>query len=204
MTTLATDDFNRADSTGLGANWTTITGKTSLNILTNAAVSTAGGNDGNYYNAVAWPNDQWSQATLVDRAAGRNAVKVRVAAAAETYYAGGSDVTDFGNQQQRLWKTVAGVRTSLATNATLLIATDLVYVEARGTTIKLFINGVEVLSAIDSDIASGNAGIGFGDAVAGGGDWDGWSGGDFGGATRPVKMAGEWRGFAGNSGGFAG
>src|SRR5689334_4726400 len=64
MAVLATDDFNRANSSGsLGANWTSVPGFGSLSVLSNKA-NTAGSEFGNYYSATAFPNDQYSKAQM--------------------------------------------------------------------------------------------------------------------------------------------
>ena len=63
-----------------------------------------------------------------------------------------------------LFKKVAGVLTSLATDTTtVLVADDVVKLEMRGVTLKVYVNGVEKLSVTDSGLASaGKALLGLG------------------------------------------
>lgn len=64
----------------------------------------------------------------------------------------------------RLYKKVAGTPTSLGTDTvTALAANDVVKLEIRGTTLKVYVNGVEKISATDSEFsAAGKGGLGFG------------------------------------------
>lgn len=177
MGQLASDNFNRADAGTLGANWTTITGFTSLRVTSNQA-TTDGDPQGNRYNAVTWPANQYSQVTLksfISVGAGKGfGVVARAATGAETAYLA------FGNTSGlELYKVVATVFTQLGTSATVPVVNDLLYIEAKGTAIKVFLNGVQKISVTDSAIASGNAGLFAGDDglhPAG----DDWSGGNFG------------------------
>src|SRR5262245_56182706 len=66
---MAQDDFNRADSGSLGANWTDVQG--TMGILSNTAVGkTAGTYNISKWNAGAAAADQWSQATISALTAG--------------------------------------------------------------------------------------------------------------------------------------
>lgn len=188
MTTLATDDFNRANSSTLGANWTAQSGVSSMSILSNQADVVD--NRGNYYSNATWPNDHWSQATILTTANILHAsVRVRCATAADTYYNGGANPTDFGNKNRRIWKTVAGTRTSLGSQATDVVANDVIYLEAQGTALVFKVNGTTVVSVTDSSIASGNAGLGGRNFASDSPKYDDWSGGDFSGANTDVNCS---------------
>ncbi|HET7157818.1 MAG TPA: hypothetical protein VFI62_02410 [Burkholderiales bacterium] len=181
LRTLASDDFNRVDSTGLGANWGSV-GSISFDVKTNQASNAATLNVQNHYTGVAFPNDQWAQATVkVKTSTSWIAVTARASGTVNTYYAGGCDPLDFGGSEaRRIWKNVAGTRTSLATEAINVAVNDVLRLEVQGTTIKLFVNGVERLSAVDAAIASGSPGM-LGRASAGTDvqQFDDFSAGDF-------------------------
>lgn len=61
-TTSVADNFNRSNSTGLGANWTAIQGFTSLDIYQNRARNPASEKRGNYYSGASFASNQYSQA----------------------------------------------------------------------------------------------------------------------------------------------
>lgn len=176
MSVLATDDFNRADATGLGANWASVLAD--HNILGNRAA----GNVVSYsYNtSVVWPDDQWSKLTLKSFVGlSWVAPTVRQAVGVRTMYAGGADPLDFaGGSIRTLWKEVANSRTKLANEAVAVANDDVFYLRAVGTSIKLYVNGSERLSVTDASIASGSAGFTGRSTVADSPTVDDWSGGD--------------------------
>jgi len=187
--TLASDDANRADG-AIGANWATVGASGGFAIKTNQFANGATLNVASYYTAVASPNDQWSQAT-VKAMSSLNwiGVAVRHSAAAATYYAGGANNGDFSNANRRIWKDVAGARTSLATEAIDVAVNDVLRLEVQGTTLVLFVNGVQRLSVVDAAIATGSFAI-VGRAT-GGTDQiqlDDWSGGDFSAGTGTERI----------------
>src|SRR4051812_40998588 len=114
MTTLATDDFNRANAGTLGANYSTNGVYSQLTIVSNKAnvFSLAA----SLRTAEVYPNDQWAQATIsgITGSMMWGGVVVRGKTAAESFYAAGANSGDFGNARQRIWKMVAATRTSLA------------------------------------------------------------------------------------------
>lgn len=185
------DDFNRADQTGLGASYTTMNTLTSIDIASNTASKPGAGGPvfGNYYSAITWPNDQYMQATVnvvTDRI---QAVILRSQPAANTYYACGADFTDF-DLNQRIWKVVAGTPTSIATNAVALANSDIVFCSCVGTTLTMYINGVQVATGTDSAIASGNGGLLLrGNAVTP--RWDNATGGAVGGHSMMLLGVGQ-------------
>jgi len=186
MTQLASDNFNRADGT-LGPNWTQSVHNTTFAISTNRFTQSVLGAGSNYFwNAIAWPNDQWSQIlvavpwTLLPGGAG-GGLDVDVRASGVTTVTSNGylfRVFTITTNSRLLDKDVNGVFTQLATDAGAAAAGDINYLEAQGTTIVAKVNGVQVFSVTDSAVASGSAGIGghmpgtlqFG---------DNWAGGDF-------------------------
>ena len=90
MPQLAFDDFVRANAFTLGANWTNTEG--SWEVFSNSAVVTssgAGSYSSTYWNAISWPNDQYSQITVntID-STGDSPIgpAVRMSSSSETYY----------------------------------------------------------------------------------------------------------------------
>jgi len=165
MTALVTDSFTRANAANLGANWTIITGETAMQIVSNHAEPTSfsSGDSGEFYSAITFPADQYSQIILVDEfgATGGSgpALMVRVASGARTYYRWAFAL----NGTWELGKSIAGVFTSLATGTAAGFAVnDIIKIQIAGTTIKLFRNATQIGSnVIDSSIASGYPGIGY-------------------------------------------
>jgi hypothetical protein len=178
---LATDNFDRANAADLGANWTTQTGYATFGINTNACDSTSAGlNCGNWYSAISWPSDQYSQITLsATVAANSDAATVRAASAATTFYAGGHNNGDAGNFSRRIWKLVAGAFTSLGTEAVNIVASDIIRLDVQGSNLELKVNGVSSITVTDAAIASGNAGISANHSAVDVPLLDDFEGGDF-------------------------
>ena len=190
MTALATDNFNRANSSGLGTNWTQTenVGVNRLDVSSNAATNANdGGSDASdFYNAVTWPNDQYSQADVTLNANPGDqdgpAVAVRMASAAVTYY---RVVWTLGQTHLSIAKKVTGTYTLLTQPASgTLTNGDLLRAEAQGTTIRGALNGSVSGSTTDSSISTGNAGLSYSsDGTGKVATWDNWEGGDFGGGV---------------------
>lgn len=190
--TLATDDFNRADSTDLGANWDVYAGQDNLKIVTNRVrVGTINVNDcSESYNAVTPPADQWAQVTLAslvtpipDRQVGGGVILRGAEPATLTFY--GMEVGTIGGVGlTQVFKWVDGVLTLLVqNNLTIWVSGDILTGEVHGTSLQMFRNNVLLESASDGDIASGRVGM-MGFVGLGGADTDvqldDWSGGRFG------------------------
>ena len=179
--TLATDNANRADENPI-VGWTTISGLGNLQIVGNEirAVST-GTRNGAYHTATSPANDQWASAVIasyVDTASS-GCVVVRVDTGAETYYA--FCISYYaGFRYWELSRRSSGTFFSLDSANYAFVATDTIRIEAEGTTIRGFINGAQVTSQTDANIASGRFGIVMGiDAAVTDVELDDWSGGDF-------------------------
>lgn len=201
MTTLATDDFNRADSGNLGANWTSNRGDPTITTNT-VGVSTVSDENDAYYSNVSAPADHWSQVTAVATPNGSTnqgsaAVRMPAAGNRDGYFAGWDGARQ-SSTDRRLWKVVAGTFTSLGNEGGVPVAAnDVLYAEAQGSTIKMFVNGSQRLSVTDSSLSGGAFGISATNNASGIGILDSWSGGDFSGAAfqpedvlhRPALMA---------------
>ena len=157
----ASDDFTAADGTALtthSASWTLCSGN--FAIYSNAVGSSAGGECGAGWNADAFENDQYAKATvaLIDTVDDWHivgvAVRCDVTTPSANYYGFyGSDTEGY------LFKIVAGVYTQFGAATAGFDATDVIRIEAEGTTITAKINGVTVRTADDNAFASGAAGI---------------------------------------------
>lgn len=187
MTTLATDNFDRADGIGLGGSWSTA--NTSLNIKDGKASATL--KNDNFYIGLPFPDNQWSQATLKELT---NVSWVGVTVRnddvglLDTYYAGGADSGDYASNIRRVWKDIDGNRASLGAVAILVAVDDVLRIEAVDQTITLFVNDAQSISVTDASIASGAPGI-IGRNTAGTDtpQLDDWSAGSAeGGSTKVI------------------
>ena len=192
MTVLATDDFNRANANPIGTGWTTQTSNQAMQIVSNQATPNAVGSDAGAWKTGTFPNDQWVQARLfcVGTGTGGNGIclTLRNASGADTCYrlAANHQAT---TQNLQLGKFVAHSFTSIWQRLQSWTDGDLFRLEARGTTLRVFINGVQVgADATDSSVTAGNPGIGY-SSVCTSGAVDNWSAGDFGVAVVTEQSA---------------
>lgn len=162
-TTILTDNFNRADAPDLGANWDVYTSFQTPQVVTNTArASTAGNAASSGWSAgPALNNNQYVKVKIASWADATSVVGVQLRGSIGAnnnfyllYARAGS-----GNTQ--LYRVDAGVFTSLAFVANPGWAVnDTVELEAVGTTLTAFRNGVSIsLSATDATYASGRAGL---------------------------------------------
>ena len=185
MAVLATDNFNRADNADLGANWSPGSFGTCAIFSNIARPSAVSAERREFWNAITWPNDQYSHVTILaveQGGATGPGPAVRLASAALTGYVVYCDVSI------HLYKLVAGAYTGLGVNNVPSPSpNDLIRVEAQGTTIRVFQNGVQAISVTDTSIASGNAGLGGYVSPITDGHMDDWEGGDFVAAGRTTR-----------------
>lgn len=157
MTILASDNFTRANG-ALGANWSNMGGGAinALTIVSDAVQDSSLSNDGAaLYTGISWPNDQYSQGTIVATSSGCGpGLVVRGSVAAQTAYVLQSSSTTWTIQS-----FVAGTVTNLTSGTGTFVASDTLLLQAVGTTISAYHNGVLLGSVTNSAIASGNAGI---------------------------------------------
>lgn len=188
MTQLASDNFTRGNSSGLGSNWTTVTAEGIFNIVSNkAVVNTQALDSCMFFNGITWPNDHYSEITVsVPGSPGVTntglGCLVRASSSAQTYYR--CFVTGpSGNLQIR--KRIAGTGTALVSTAGSVIAGDKVRFQVQGTTLSVYINGVLSLSTTDASISTGNAGIHYSSTDSNVDSISLWTGGDFTAPTPP-------------------
>jgi hypothetical protein len=176
----ASDNFDRADSSTLGANWTEPTTGTSNSfaIVSNQAQTPASTGTGALWSATTFTATQFSKVTFVNIASTYQMVTVRHASGVETYYAGGRNSSDFVDSKYHIWKVVSGTNTSLAVTASQVAAAgDVVELDVSGTNLTLIVNGITILTVSDSAIASGQPGMVARHSAALV-VFDDWSGGD--------------------------
>lgn len=178
MTQLASDNFNRADG-GLGTNYTNVLGTTFGVTGSKAVVSALGPDAMVFYNAVAAPNDQYSEVTLgsptssaanhgygpcVRCSAGTNGVRL---------VAGGAGYA--------LDKYVGGVHTDISTPlaTTTFVAGDRVRLTFTGTILSMTRNDTAFgTTYAETSLTSGGYGFGFSGTDGAGGSILLWAGGN--------------------------
>ena len=156
---LASDNFNRSLENPLsdGGNWLVSTGGHTLEIATMGQVNCpdlSGITDYNYFNGgISWPNDQYSQASVLLNAVKGNTfggVMVRNSATAASFYNAA-----IGNNVTTLSKVVTGTFTSLASASWTWHAGDVLNLTVASTTLTSSINGSQQLTHTDSALTSG-------------------------------------------------
>lgn len=193
-----TDNFNRADENPLAGSWSTGSGETAMKIVSNSATFTAAGSDASsYWNLETWSADQYSQAkltvtgTTLDTGPG---LVVRRSTSALTWYR----VTVSKNATNvALWKAVAGTYTNIWQRTATFTDGDTVRLEVKGTTLRVFINGVQVgADATDTAISTGKPGIAYSSSSTAA-TVDDWEAGDLGAEPRfpytsPLSFSGPY------------
>jgi len=161
---LFSDNFNRADSTDLGASWTERIGDWAIN-GNRVWLSADAASDGVVHTA-AYSTSDYTVAAIVNflNTAG---ISARIAGRRVNY--GASDSNYYFVQLRRdlqeihLYKRVSGSFTQLGStvSVTVNVGTDyVVKLHMQGTTIKAFLDEVEKISVTDSALAGpGDAGI---------------------------------------------
>jgi hypothetical protein len=150
----ATDTFAGANGSPIGANWTDLDG--GFEIDTNAAKGTDSGWNFTYWDADTFADNQYAQGAFINFAGVFSGPAVR-AAATRCYYAMVTSSTEIA--LARL--DAAASSTTLQTIGSLSISSgDLIRIEAEGSTLRVFLNGVQVgTDQTDATYSSGSAGI---------------------------------------------
>jgi len=186
VSTLASDDFNRANNASLGSNWTTRDGLGSFSISSNQASSTTD-NSAAYYNAVSFPADQWSQCTVAspggaDNSGAGPAIRQNTSGVDSGYdcytWSGGAGV----------WLANGGSYTKIASLTGTVANGSVVYMEAQGTTITVKVGGTSIGSFTNGTLSTGKPGIQYGQGGSND-NLDNWSGGDFDSGTQSFSYS---------------
>lgn len=168
------DNFNRADG-GLGANWTTFIN--ALTISSNTVVGTTSSvYNGGFYSAVAFSNDQFSEATVTTFTQAYPGLGIRLSAAG----GGRGYVVIFDAGAVYVERFASGAnQADIASFSASLVAGDVIRAEMTSTTITVKLNGASLGTITDSNYADGSPGIVLLDNGASGRALDNWSGGPY-------------------------
>jgi len=150
MTTF-TDDFNRADSTSLGANWVEVSGDWSI-ISNQLSSGSAGGTVILRAAGAMATNDNSAQVTIPATAAVSHGVWCRGNSNISQGYLWRNDGTSWN-----LFSVVGGSFVSIGSYAAAAVAGDIAKVQAVGTTIKGYVNGVQRVSVTDTAVTTGTS-----------------------------------------------
>lgn len=149
--TSITDDFNRADSTNLGANWVEVSGDWSI-VSNQLSSGSAGGTIILRAATAMATNDHSAQVTIAATAAVSHGVWCRGTSTLTSGYLWRNDGSSWN-----LFSVVGGSFTSIGSFAGAAVAGDVAKVQAVGTTIKGFVNGIQRVSVTDTNVATGTS-----------------------------------------------
>jgi hypothetical protein len=166
------DDFNRADSGTLGANWTNTAN--GMVIFSNQAAASVNLTENlTYRSNVAFSGDHYSEATFTG--SGHSQLTVRHQAGGDLYLLS----IHATNGSIRIYKYISGGYTELANLSTTPTSGHVYKFQAVGTTLSAYDNGVQMGSNLTDATLSGGA-PGLGSELVGD-RWDDWTGADVGG-----------------------
>jgi hypothetical protein len=145
------DDFNRADSSSLGAGWVEVSGDWSIvsgRLSSGSAGGTiilraAGAMDG---------SDNYAQVTIAVTAAVSHGVWCR----GDSTLSNGYLLRNDGTEWTLFW-VVGGSFNPIGSYAAAAVDGDVVRIQAVGSTIKGFINGIERISVTDTAVTTGTS-----------------------------------------------
>lgn len=161
-TVLATDPFTRADNSSagmnLGASWTASVPNYDLGISSNQAYQTVNTSDNVAFNNAVLANNQYVQAKMAVATTASSGMGVIIRASATDYVM--FQQQQSSNQCFVYWYNGGAYTQIGSTYSGKFSDNDIIRLEARGTTIKAYINGVLVISGANASIpSSGKAGI---------------------------------------------
>jgi hypothetical protein len=178
--TIASDLFNRANASTLGANWSTGPGSHAAGILSNQATNNTGAADCvEYWSANSFNNDQFSNATLVAINAGTNdfsGIIVRASATDFVVFQINKSTTSF----QIIWYN-GGAFTQIGSSYTYSgdPTGSILLLTVIGKTYTGYINGVAVITGTNNSTpATGSCGISMSGNNANQSLFDNWIGGN--------------------------
>lgn len=163
MSSIFTDDFNRANAASLGADWTDVNGGWSIS--SNQATPDTASDCFSVVTGAGWTGgaattDQYCQVKLVSIGTREAGPICRASSSAMTGYLWSVSTTGASATHQ-LQRAVAGVFTALSPTASFTVAAnDVIRVEAQGTTIRAVQNGVTKITVTsESSISAGRPGL---------------------------------------------
>lgn len=146
-----TDDFNRADSSSLGAGWVEVSGDWSI-ISNRLSSGSAGGTIILRAAGAMASNDHYAQVTIAITTAASQGVWCRGNANISSGYLWRNDGTSWD-----LFSVVGGSFSVIGSFAGAAANGDVAKVEAVGSTIKGFVNGAERVSVTDTAVTTGTS-----------------------------------------------
>jgi hypothetical protein len=149
--TTFTDDFNRADSTNLGAGWVEVSGDWSI-VSNRLSPGSAGGTIILRAAGAMATSDHYAQVTIATTTAASHGVWCRGNSNISQGYLWRNDGTSWN-----LFSVVGGSFTSIGSFAGAAAPGDVAKVQAVGSTIKGFVNGVERVSVTDTNVPTGTS-----------------------------------------------
>ncbi|WP_328631995.1 hypothetical protein [Streptomyces sp. NBC_00356] len=145
------DDFNRADSTNLGAGWVEVSGDwtivssqltpgiTASTVVLRAATTLAS-------------SDHYAQVTIAATTSVSQGVWCRGNLDITTGYLWRNNGSNWS-----LFSVVADTYTSIGSYSAAAVAGDVAKIQAVGTTIKAFVNGIERVSVVNTAVTTGTS-----------------------------------------------
>ena len=174
------DDFNRTDSTDLGAGWVEVSGDWSI-VSGQLSPGAAGGTIILRAAGAMATNDHSAQATIAATTTASQGVWCRGNSNISNGYLWRNNGTSWD-----LFSVVGGSFTIIGTYAVAAVAGDVAKVQAVGSTITAYVNGVQRVSVTDTAVASGTS-VGIRSDSTSGIRYDDFSAADVvGGATLGV------------------
>jgi hypothetical protein len=143
------DDFSRSDSTNLGAGWVEVSGDWSI-ISNQLSPGTTGGTVIVRAASAMASNDNFAQVTIAATTAVSHGVWCRGDTTLNNGYAVRNNGSSWG-----LFSVVSGAFTSIGSYAAAAAPGDVVKIQAVGSTIKVFVNGVQRISVTDTAVTTG-------------------------------------------------
>lgn len=180
-----TDDFNRANSTDLGAGWVEVSGDWSI-VSNQLSPGAAGGTIILRAAGAMATSDHYAQVTIAATTTASQGVWCRGNANISQGYLWRNNGSSWD-----LFSVVGGSFTNIGTYAGAAAPGDVAKIQAVGSTIKGFVNGVERVSVVDTAVATG-ASVGIRSDSAGAIRYDNFAAADVtAGATLSIAAATE-------------
>ncbi|MFD0074271.1 hypothetical protein ACFVIY_17740 [Streptomyces sp. NPDC127166] len=166
-----TDDFNRPDSTDLGPGWVEVSGDWAI---ASGQLSPGSGGGTIILRAAGTmdSNDNYAQATIAATTAASHGVWCRGNATLSFGYLWRNDGSEW-----TLFSVVGSTFTAIGNYTAAAAPGDVAKVQAVGTTIKGYVNGVERASVTDTAVAAGTN-VGFRSTSSSAIRFDGFAAGD--------------------------
>lgn len=183
LSTLASDNFTRANANPIGGNWTPRVAGDTAQILSNVVNASAVATPADsYWNALTWNADQWSRITVHNETTGSflgSSVRVSTSGAATAYRIILQTGTGAGSGLA-VQSQVAGVSTNIVVLVFPINVGDTILAVVIGTNLLVYWNDALIYNASTSSIASGASGFELqGTTLVTNSGISAWSGGSF-------------------------